>query len=205
MPIFIVIFIILWAWLEITIFVAIGAEIGVMLTIIGVFVTAMVGIWLLRNQARSVMASLQTQISRGQAPLASMASGVAILVGAVLMLIPGYVTDAAGLILFIPVIRTILGVSLVKLVMKISKSKFGAGGFGPQFGTGEFGRGFKGGFGGAKPADAKDDFADEDESPQDSRRRRSKRAGPMGSFQDDDVIEGDFEEKTPDQQALDDK
>lgn len=108
--------VILWIWAEIAAFIAIGGELGVILTIIGIFVTAMIGMWLLRTQGRVVMASLQNQMSRGEAPVASLAAGVSILGGAVLMLIPGYLTDAAGLIMFMPVVRTIIGAALLKWV-----------------------------------------------------------------------------------------
>lgn len=100
---------ILWGWVEITAFIAIGGEVGVLLTIIGVFVTAVVGISLLKSQGRSVMVNLQAQVSRGEAPLKSVADSLALLAGGVLMLIPGYVTDAIGLLLFIPGIRTAAG------------------------------------------------------------------------------------------------
>ena len=50
MPLLIIIGFCLWVWAELAALVAIGGELGVLLTIAGIFVTAMVGIWLLRNQ-----------------------------------------------------------------------------------------------------------------------------------------------------------
>lgn len=104
----------LWIWLELTVFAEIGGEIGVFLTLIGIFVTGAVGIWLLRTQGRAVMAALQKQVARGEAPLASVADSLSLLMGAVLMLIPGYVSDMLGLIMFVPGIRTIVGAILLK-------------------------------------------------------------------------------------------
>lgn len=113
---------ILWGWVEITAFIAIGGEVGVLLTIIGVFVTAVVGISLLKSQGRAVMFNLQAQVSRGEAPLKSVADSLALLAGGVLMLIPGYVTDAIGFLLFIPGIRTAAG--LIFLTRLKSSTRF---------------------------------------------------------------------------------
>ena len=143
----------LWIWLEISTFVEIGGEIGVLLTLIGIFVTGAIGIWLLRTQGRVVMASLQKQVARGEAPLASIADSLSLLLGAVLMLIPGYVSDAMGLMMFVPGIRTLIGTMLMKNVGKAgrfgfmgkgpmgAKAGFGQGGFEPgEFEPGGFNR-----------------------------------------------------------------
>lgn len=116
MPIVYLIGFILWIWAEIEVFVALGSAAGVLLTLIGIFVTGMIGISLLRSQGRRITGSLQAQLARGEAPVASLAAGVSVLVGAVLMLIPGYITDAAGLVLFLPGIRTIIGALILKRI-----------------------------------------------------------------------------------------
>ena len=182
MALLIIIGIILWIWAEIAAFVALGGELGVILTIVGIFVTAMIGMWLLRTQGRVVMTSLQGQIARGEAPVASLAAGVSILGGAVLMLVPGYLTDAAGLVMFMPVIRTIIGAALLKWVTTRGRFVMRAGA--------PFGGGFGGGFGGSGfggPAFGED------------------RSGASTRPQDDDdIIEGDFEEHDRPQRRIDD-
>ena len=116
MPIVYLIGFILWIWAEIEVFVALGSTAGVLLTLIGIFVTGMIGISLLRSQGQRITGSLQAQLARGEAPVASLADGVSILVGAVLMLIPGYLTDAIGLLLFLPGIRTLIGALILKRI-----------------------------------------------------------------------------------------
>ena len=106
----------LWIWAEIEAFVALGDTIGVLLTLIGVFVTGVIGISLLRSQGRRIAGELQMQLVRGEAPVAKLAAGVSSLVGAVLMLIPGYLTDLCGLVLFLPVIRTLAGAIILKRI-----------------------------------------------------------------------------------------
>ena len=200
MPVLILLFLALWAWTELAVFIAIGSEIGVLVTIIGIAVTAVVGLSLLRSQGRAVMASLQQKVARGEAPVASMADGAAIAAGAVLMLIPGYITDAMGLVLFIPGIRTIIGASLISRMMRR-----GSGGF--SFNANSFGAGS---FNAGPFSNAANESDGSD---------RSDAAGAFGAFHqahsrqtrhphgdnpdDDSVIEGDFEEKPVDPQRLD--
>ncbi len=172
-PLLIIIGFCLWVWAELAALVAIGGELGVLLTIAGIFVTAMVGIWLLRNQGRAIMSSLQAQLARGEAPVASLAAGTSIMAGAVLMLIPGYLTDAIGLVMFLPVIRTLIGASLLKWLTS-------RGGF-MMRGSMPFGNG-------------RSDFHwTNNNSAQDNTYRT----------EEDDVIEGDFEERHPDSKQLD--
>ena len=110
--------IILWGWAEVTAFIIIGGEIGGLLTFLGGFLTAVAGLWLLRSQAANVMANLRHQVMRGEAPLAAVAESLSLLVGGILMLIPGYVTDGLGLLLFVPGLRTIVGLAIMSRLLK---------------------------------------------------------------------------------------
>ena len=200
MPVLILLFLALWAWAELAVFIAIGSEIGALLTIIGIAVTAVVGLSLLRSQGRAVMASLQQKVARGEAPVASMADGAAIAAGAVLMLIPGYITDAMGLVLFIPGIRTIIGASLISRMMRR-----GSGGF--SFNANSFGAGsFNAGpFSNAADESDGSDISDAAGAFGVFHQAHSRQTRhPHGENPDDDsVIEGDFEEKPVDPQRLD--
>ena len=90
-------------------FIFIGGEIGGLLTLLGVFVTAIIGLSLLKGQGKAVMARIRTDLVQGHAPVGSIADSASLAVGGILMLIPGYVTDAVGLLLFVPGLRTIAG------------------------------------------------------------------------------------------------
>ncbi len=124
----ILLLIILWGWAEVTVFITIGAEIGVLITFLGVFLTAVVGVWLLRSQATNVMASLKSQVTRGEAPLNAVAESLALLFGGILMLTPGYVTDVLGLFLFLPKLRTIIGLAIMSRLLKNARFRTFAGG-----------------------------------------------------------------------------
>ena len=119
--------IILWGWAEVTAFIIIGGEIGGLLTFIGVFLTAVVGLWLLRSQAAIVMANLKHQVTLGEAPLAAVAESLSLLIGGILMLIPGYVTDGVGLLLFVPGLRRVVGLAIMNKLLKNARFRSFAG------------------------------------------------------------------------------
>ena len=102
---------------EITVFGLIGSAIGALLTIIGVFVTAAVGLRLFRHFGRGTLRRMAEASQAGRAPVAEVADGIAIMVAAFLLLIPGYVTDMLGVIFFIPGLRVFLVVVVLGSVL----------------------------------------------------------------------------------------
>ena len=104
-------------------FIFIGGEIGGLLTLLGVFVTAIIGLSLLKGQGKAVMARIRTDLAQGYAPVGSIADSVALAVGGILMLIPGYVTDAVGVLLFVPGLRTIAGTWLLHYLIANNRFK----------------------------------------------------------------------------------
>ena len=93
---------ILWGWAEMSAFIYIGGEIGGLFTLLGVFATAIIGLSLLKSQGGAVMTKIRTDLMQGRAPVGSVADSISLSVGGILMLIPGYVTDGIGILLFIP-------------------------------------------------------------------------------------------------------
>ena len=100
---------ILWGWVEMSAFIYIGGEIGGLFTLLGIFVTAIIGLSLLKSQGSALMIKIRTDLARGRTPVGSVADSISLAVGGILMLLPGYVTDGIGVLLFIPVLRTIAG------------------------------------------------------------------------------------------------
>jgi UPF0716 protein FxsA len=109
MGIFFLLGFILWGWAEMSAFIYIGGEIGGLFTLLGIFVTAIIGLSLLKNQGGAVMTRIRADLTQGRAPVGSIADSISLAVGGILMLIPGYVTDFIGILLFIPGLRTIAG------------------------------------------------------------------------------------------------
>lgn len=112
--------------LEIAAFVVIGGQIGVFATLAMVFVTAVIGSILLRIQGFGLINRIRAETDRGRVPGRELVHGVMILIAGVLLLTPGFITDAIGFLLFVPAIRDI-GWQLVKDRIVVT-SNFTAGG-----------------------------------------------------------------------------
>ncbi|RUM86101.1 MAG: FxsA family protein [Candidatus Thioglobus sp.] len=88
--------------LEIYVLVSVGESIGGFSTILLVIITALIGSTLLKQQGWSTMAKAQNAIANGQTPAFEMMEGVVILISGVLLLTPGFITDAVGLLGLMP-------------------------------------------------------------------------------------------------------
>ena len=106
MPLIIIpILLILMPVIEIAVFIYVGQAIGVWKVILLVILSAVVGAMLLRYQSLSVLKKINRDIRQGQTPEVGLVDGVLIVVGALLLIIPGFVTDVIGLLLMIPFVR----------------------------------------------------------------------------------------------------
>jgi UPF0716 protein FxsA len=94
--------------LEIAVFIQVGGEIGVWPTIGATILTALAGSRLLRTQGLAVLMRARAQMDQGQLPAREMFEGVCLVLAGALLLVPGFVTDTIGLLLFIPPIREVL-------------------------------------------------------------------------------------------------
>ena len=99
---------------EIAVFIAVGERIGLWPTLALVVVTAMAGTALLRHQGLSTLARAQESLAQDRFPMAEVFDGVCLLVAGALLLTPGFVTDGAGLLLFVPTLRAALRRALAR-------------------------------------------------------------------------------------------
>ena len=118
MAVIFIVSLLLLGWVEISVFIFVSNEVGSLLTLLGVFLTAIIGITFLKNQGLSVLNRIRSDLAKGHPPVVSIADSISLVIGGGLMLIPGYVTDGIGLLLFIPGFRTITGMRLLKWVAK---------------------------------------------------------------------------------------
>ncbi|MGE4594405.1 MAG: FxsA family protein [Gammaproteobacteria bacterium] len=70
-----------------------------------VIITALIGSSLLKHQGWSTMAKAKRSIAEGKTPAFEMMEGVVILISGVMLLTPGFITDAIGLLGLIPLSR----------------------------------------------------------------------------------------------------
>jgi UPF0716 protein FxsA len=90
---------------EIALFIQVGGLIGLAPTLLIVVLTAITGTALMRRQGLQALARLQDRLASGGDPVGPIAHGALILVAGVLLLTPGFFTDALGLLLLVPAVR----------------------------------------------------------------------------------------------------
>jgi UPF0716 protein FxsA len=91
--------------IEIALFIQVGGLIGLWPTLAIVVLTAVLGTALVRTQGRMAIANLQRSFDQLDDPTEPLAHGAMILLSGVLLLTPGFFTDAVGFALLIPGIR----------------------------------------------------------------------------------------------------
>ncbi len=94
--------------IEIGLFIQVGEAIGLWSTIAVVILTAIIGTGLLRHQGFSTLTRLQNAINQGEMPMDAVFDGFCLLAAGLLLLTPGFFTDAIGFLLFTPPLRAIL-------------------------------------------------------------------------------------------------
>jgi UPF0716 protein FxsA len=94
---------------EIVLFVLVAQAIGFAWTLLAVVVTSALGGWLLRREGIRAWRGLRAAARSGQPVGADATTGAVGLLGAVLLLIPGFLTDLAGLALLVPPVRALAG------------------------------------------------------------------------------------------------
>ena len=113
--------------LEIAGFVVVGRQIGVLATIGLVLLSALVGTFLLRQQGFDVMARVRAEIDAGRNPGRQLAHGLMVLIAAMLLIAPGFISDILGILLFIPAVRDLAWRFLKSRISIVTN--FGDGGF----------------------------------------------------------------------------
>lgn len=90
---------------EIALFIQVGHLIGVLPTIALVILAAVAGVAVMRRQGLAALADAQRSLQELRDPSRPMAHGALVLLAGGLLVLPGFLTDAAGLILLIPAVR----------------------------------------------------------------------------------------------------
>jgi len=90
---------------EIFVLIQVGQVIGPWWTIGLLILDSIIGSWLIRREGGRAWSALRQAIEGGRMPARELADAGLILVGGTLMLSPGFVTDAVGLLLILPVTR----------------------------------------------------------------------------------------------------
>jgi UPF0716 protein FxsA len=101
---------------EIYLMIKIGSQIGAITTILLIFTTAIVGVYYAKYEGLNTLKSGFIQLSKNEPPTYEMISGAAIAFAALLLIIPGFITDILGFLIIFPLSR--------KFIFKIFVKKF---------------------------------------------------------------------------------
>jgi UPF0716 protein FxsA len=104
--------------LEIYVIIQVGQVIGAAWTIVLLIADSIFGSWLIRREGRRAWLALNTALESGRMPAAELADGALILVGGTLMLSPGFVTDAFGILMILPFTRPVARRLLTRVVSR---------------------------------------------------------------------------------------
>ena len=94
--------------LEIFLMIKIGGGIGALNTLLLIFITAIIGIYFSKLEGIKTIQTGLTNLYQNKLPIYEMISGASIAIAAFLLIIPGFLTDAIGLLLLMPFTRKIL-------------------------------------------------------------------------------------------------
>ena len=120
----VLLFIIAIPALEIFLMIKIGQNIGALNTIGLIFLTAVIGIYFARLEGLNTLRSGINNLYKNKIPIYEMISGASIAFAALLLIIPGFMTDLVGFLLLIPFTRKkIINLLIKKKTKPINKEK----------------------------------------------------------------------------------
>jgi len=92
---------------ELYVIIQVGQAIGALPTIGLLVLDSLLGAWLLRSQGRTVWERFRTTLAAGRPPARETLDGALVILGGALMLAPGFITDAFGVLLLLPPTRAV--------------------------------------------------------------------------------------------------
>lgn len=101
--------------LEIGLLVLSGQAFGLIPTVLLIITTGILGAYLAKKQGMETLRKAQQDMQYGQLPGDAIIDGLCILVGGVVLLTPGFITDAIGFLLLLPPTRKMFKPFIYKL------------------------------------------------------------------------------------------
>jgi UPF0716 protein FxsA len=102
MPLLLLLLFIVVPLVELFVIIQVGQAIGLVPTLILLFLDAILGAYLLRTQGRAAWRRFNEAVAERRIPHREVFDGVLVIIGGALLLTPGFVTDVVGLLLLIP-------------------------------------------------------------------------------------------------------
>lgn len=135
MPVLVVVALIVVPLVELYVLIQTGQVIGLLPTLLLLLAMSLLGGYLLRREGSRTWRALRTALHAGRLPAKEVADGALVILGGALLLTPGFVTDAFGLLCILPPTRAALRRMLTGVVAR----RLGVGGLVTGFAAGRSG------------------------------------------------------------------
>lgn len=119
-----IILLILIPAIEIGVFIWVGSIVGPWWVVLLIFLSGILGVWFARQEGIGIWFRANEVIQQGRVPTEQIIDGLCVLVGAILLFAPGFVTDIIGLLFIIPLTRYPLRQFIIQWIQwKIQRGK----------------------------------------------------------------------------------
>jgi UPF0716 protein FxsA len=122
----VLIVILCWPFAEIAGFIYVGGYIGILPTIGLTLLSSFIGAILLRIQGIAVLQKMQSELRSRRLPASEMGHGAFITLAGLCLLVPGFLSDIVGLLLFLPPVRSLILMLIarnLRVVVRTSKGR----------------------------------------------------------------------------------
>jgi UPF0716 protein FxsA len=109
---FVLLLLILWPIVELFVAIEVANAIGVLATVLLLIISWPLGVWLVRTEGRAAWRRLQAAVAAGRMPTREVVDGALALIGGALLIVPGFITDAIGLLLLVPATRALARIGI---------------------------------------------------------------------------------------------
>ena len=100
--------------IEIYLMIQVGSVIGAGWTVLAIIATAVIGAGLIRQQGFGVYQRMNRNMASGELPAMEIFEGLALLISGLMLLTPGFITDAIGFLILIPPLRQWFVLNMLK-------------------------------------------------------------------------------------------
>ena len=105
-----------WVVAEVFVAVQVANAIGALATVLLILLSWPIGWWALRSQGRAAWRRLGAAVSEGRSPGREVLDGVLVLLGGVLLIVPGFISDVLGVLALLPPTRALMRGQLARHV-----------------------------------------------------------------------------------------
>jgi len=105
-------------FVELYVIVQVSHVFGVLPTLAILLLVSVGGAWLVKREGFSVIRRAQARMNEGRVPGRELVDGMLILFAGVLLLTPGFITDAVGILLLLPPVRAAVRFAALRYLSK---------------------------------------------------------------------------------------